>query len=166
LVDLEPYELTPIILRHATSTEARRHDCVLVLPLVRHLGGLSDGMIDNGKNADHTAKKQRIGRPFEPGKSGNPAGRPKGARSKLSEAFLQAFADDFERYGKEVIQQVRTERPHDYLKVIATVTPRRMEIEDATPMRPASELTDDELAGIIQGANGSGKTHRAGRMFD
>jgi hypothetical protein len=41
-----------------------------------------------------------------------------------------------------------------------------MEIEDASPMRPASELTDDELAGIIQGTNGSGKTHGAGRMFD
>jgi hypothetical protein len=41
-----------------------------------------------------------------------------------------------------------------------------MEIEDTTPARPASELTDDELAGIIQGANGSGKAHRAGRTFD
>jgi hypothetical protein len=28
-------------------------------------------------------------RPFEPGVSGNPAGRPKGSRNKLSEAFLQ-----------------------------------------------------------------------------
>jgi hypothetical protein len=102
-------------------------------------------------------------KPIKPGEVRNPAGRPKGARSKLSEAFLKAFAEDFELYGKEVIEKVRTERPHDYLKVIATVTPRRMEIEDATPMRSASELTDDELAGIIQGANGS---HRAGRTFD
>lgn len=105
-------------------------------------------------------------KPIKPGEVRNPAGRPKGARSKLSEAFLQAFAEDFERYGKEVIEKVRTERPHDYLKVIATVTPRRMEIEDATPLRSASELTDDELAGIIQGANGRGKTHRAGPVFD
>jgi hypothetical protein len=104
-------------------------------------------------------------KPIKPGEVRNPAGRPKGARSKLSEAFLQAFAEDFERYGQEVIEKVRTERPHDYLKVIATVTPRRMEIEDAT-MRSASELTDDELAGIIQGANGSGKAHRASRSFD
>src|SRR5687767_7345543 len=102
-------------------------------------------------------------KPIKPGEVRNPTGRPKGSRNKLSEAFLQAFADDFERYGKEVIEKVRTERPHDYLKVIATVTPRRMEIEDATPMRSASELTDDELAGIIQGTNGSGKAHRAGR---
>jgi hypothetical protein len=29
-----------------------------------------------------------IGRPFRPGQSGNPRGRPKGSRHKLSEQFL------------------------------------------------------------------------------
>jgi hypothetical protein len=46
--------------------------------------------------ADNTAHKQENGRPFEPGQSGNPAGRPKGARNKLSEVFLQALAEDFD----------------------------------------------------------------------
>src|SRR5688572_19169397 len=53
--------------------------------------------------ADNTAQKQQIGRPFEAGQSGNLAGRPKGSRNKLSEAFLQALAPDF-------IETVRTER--------------------------------------------------------
>ena len=98
--------------------------------------------------------RRRTWRPFEPGQSGNPAGRPKGARSKFSEAFLQAFADDFEANGKEVFEKVRTDRPHDYLKVCASVLPRRLENEDVTPVRRACELTDDETRG---------HHHRAGR---
>ena len=36
-------------------------------------------------SADNTAEKQR-GRPFEPGQSGNPNGRPKGSRNRVSHA--------------------------------------------------------------------------------
>ena len=99
--------------------------------------------------ADNTAQKQQIGRPFEPGESGNPAGRPKGSRNKLSEAFLQALADDFDANGKEVIERVRTERPHDYLKVCASVLPKRLENEDVTPQKPMREMTDAELNAVL-----------------
>ena len=99
--------------------------------------------------AVNTAPKQQIGRPFEPGQSGNPTGRPKGARNKLSEAFLQVLAEDFEANGKAVVEKVRAERPQDYLKIIAAVTPRRMELEDATPQKPMREMTDAELNAIL-----------------
>jgi hypothetical protein len=95
--------------------------------------------------ADNTGQKQQIGRPFEPGESGNPAGRPKGSRNKLSEAFLQALADDFDANGKAVIEKVRNERPHDYLKVCASVMPKRLENEDVTPVKTAREMTNAEL---------------------
>ena len=36
------------------------------------------------ENADNTAKKQQVGVPFEPGKSGNPEGRPKGSKNYLT----------------------------------------------------------------------------------
>jgi hypothetical protein len=39
---------------------------------------------DPSTSADKTAEKQR-GRPFEPGQSGNPNGRPKGARNRVSQ---------------------------------------------------------------------------------
>jgi hypothetical protein len=95
---------------------------------------------------DKTAKKQGQ---WRPGQSGNPAGRPKGARNKVSEKFLEALAEHFEAHGEAAIDRVFQERPHDYLKIVASVLPKRMELEDATPAKPLSEMTDDELYAII-----------------
>ena len=49
--------------------------------------------------------------PFEKGRQ-KTGGRAKGARNKLSQAFLEAFAADFEKHGAEVIRIVRMEKPH------------------------------------------------------
>ena len=51
------------------------------------------------KPAENTAQKQR-GRPFEPEKSGNPKGRPKGSRNQatlLAEALLDGKAETLTR---------------------------------------------------------------------
>jgi hypothetical protein len=84
-------------------------------------------------------------------RGGNPAGgRPNGARNRLSEAFLQALADDFQANGKEVVELVRQERPYDYLKVIASVMSKRMEREDVRGFtRRAADMRDDELVAMI-----------------
>ena len=62
--------------------------------------------------------------PFKPGKSGNPTGRPTGARAKFSEAFIKALADDFSEHGLAVIQKCRDERPGEYLRVISSIIPK------------------------------------------
>jgi Family of unknown function (DUF5681) len=62
---------------------------------------------------------------FKPGQSGNPAGRPKGSRNKVREKLLEALAIDFDDHGKEVIEKVRSERPADYLKIVASLVPKR-----------------------------------------
>lgn len=74
--------------------------------------------------------KRVIGRPFKPGEGG----RPKGARSKLSEAFLQALSDDFAEKGIEAIKQTRVDKPEAYLKVIASVLPKEHTGEDGAPL--------------------------------
>jgi Family of unknown function (DUF5681) len=80
----------------------------------------NEGALDtNGANRAEHPKPAPEPHRFQPGESGNPAGRPKGARSKLSDAFLKALADDFLEHGEGVIQKVRAERPHDYLKIIS-----------------------------------------------
>ena len=42
--------------------------------------------------------------------------------------------------------------PQDYLKIVASVMPKRMEVEDVGPPRRAADLSDDELAAIVAGA--------------
>jgi Family of unknown function (DUF5681) len=100
------------------------------------------------KNApDNTGEQQ--GR-WIPGHSGNPSGRPKGSRNKLSEAFLQVLADDFDLHGQGVVEKVRTERPHDYLKIVASIMPKQMELEEVRrSARRAEDMTDDELVAVI-----------------
>lgn len=63
-------------------------------------------------------------RPAKPGEVRNPNGRPKGSRNKLGEAFLQALHDDFITHGVATIETVRIERPHEYLKVVASLLPK------------------------------------------
>ena len=69
--------------------------------------------------------------PWKPGESGNPAGRPKGSRNKLSEEFV-ADADWCE-HGAAAIQTVRETRPDVYVKVVASLLPRQVQAEVTGP---------------------------------
>jgi len=81
------------------------------------------------KDAAPTAPKQR-GRPFKPGQSGNPAGRQKGTRNKLSESFVAALYDDFEKNGVKAIEAMRIEKPNEYVKVVAGLVPAQFQSVD------------------------------------
>jgi hypothetical protein len=97
--------------------------------------------------ADKAPPKQR-GVPFKPGVSPNPAGRPKGSRNKLGEAFIEALHADFMDHGPQVIEAVRTEKPDQYLKVIASILPKQLEIKNDA----FEGMSDDELAALVAAA--------------
>jgi hypothetical protein len=106
-------------------------------------------------------------------KPGNP-GRPKGARNKLGEAFIEAMHDDFEAHGVAAISKVRDEKPDQYLKVIASILPKDLNVN----INNMDDLTDDQLiqrirsldaairpfldtqgAGIVDGGTGPETAH-------
>jgi hypothetical protein len=90
-------------------------------------------------------------------------GRPKGARAKLGEQFLSALQEDFEVHGVAAIQAVRADRPQDYLKVIASLMPKDLNLN----VNSLDAATDDELVERLRtlesvirpflGAEGSGR---------
>lgn len=92
-------------------------------------------------------------KPFKKGEGG----RPKGARNKLGEEFLDAIYADFRQHGKAAIEQVRQEKPDAYLKVVASLVPRQI---DLAASRPLESLSDDELMQII----GEGLEEEAGAV--
>jgi hypothetical protein len=96
---------------------------------------------------------------FKPGQSGNPAGRSKGTRVKLGEAFLQDLMANWETNGAETIEQVRTERPHEYLKVVAATLPKELNVK----VSELDELSDEQLARQL--ASIAAQLARAGVTF-
>lgn len=109
-------------------------------------------MSDDPEGTGEEREKVGPGRPpkehqFKPGNSG----RPKGSRNKLSEAFVADLYDAWQEKGQDVISRVAAERPQDFLKVVASLLPKQVEIkEDAF-----GELTDEQLAALITAARHS-----------
>jgi hypothetical protein len=81
---------------------------------------------------------------FQPGQSGNPGGKAKNARNRLTNGFLTRLADDFEAHGADAIVAAREKDPVGYIKAIASLMPKQVE-----QSQPLDDLTDAELvAGI------------------
>ena len=121
---------------------------------------------------DDTGRKQRGAPPFEPGQSGNPAGRPKGSRNKLGEAFISALHDDFVEHGPQTIARVREEKPAEYVKVCASLLPKELKVSTEVDMsdeqldhriRQLAAALDLELRGEAGVGETSGGTEAPSR---
>lgn len=81
---------------------------------------------------------------WKPGQSGNPAGRPKGARDRLESDFLYALADHFKEHGREAIDRLCATNVTGYIKAIASLMPRQL-----VPSDGLNELGDDDLRFLL-----------------
>lgn len=77
-------------------------------------------------------KRKSLPQLFKPGESGNPAGRPIGARNRFAQSFVEAFARDFAEHGAEVIEQVRKDDASTYLRTACAILPRIFTLDDET----------------------------------
>lgn len=84
-------------------------------------------------------EKDEKGR-FLPGNSGF-GGRPKGARNKLGEQFVSDLYADWQEHGVETLAKVRAEKPDQYLKVVASILPKDLNVN----INQMDDLTDDQL---------------------
>ena len=56
--------------------------------------------------------------------SGNPAGRPKGARNLLSESVLKELISHWEENGSDAIDRTCKEQPAAYLRAVLSLVPK------------------------------------------
>lgn len=68
-----------------------------------------------------------------------PTTRPKGSRNRLGQAFVQALQDDFQEHGPQVIETIRSEKPDNYLKLVASLLPNELKVTTEI------ELSDEQL---------------------
>lgn len=63
---------------------------------------------------------------WEKGVSGNPKGRPKGTKHKITEMARAIFAEDFHKHGAETLARVRAIDPVAYLQLVLKLIPREL----------------------------------------
>src|SRR6516225_11029182 len=84
---------------------------------------------------------------WQPGGSGNPAGRLRGSRNKLSEEVICALLRDFRKHGEKAIAKVRREQPGVYLRCLTLLIPREHKVEHRNVIK---SLSDEELEAMIE----------------
>ena len=72
---------------------------------------------------------------WQPGVSGNPAGRARGSRNALSEEVICALLRDFRQHGQKAVARVRRTQPAAYLKILALLVPREHKLEHSNSIK-------------------------------
>src|SRR6516165_3818460 len=87
--------------------------------------------------------------PFEPGRSGNPAGGPVGSRHRqqLNSEFVAALLRDFRQGGPAAIAKVRKNQPAAYCKLLTLLCPRDVKVEHSGGVKA---MSDEEIEQAIE----------------
>ncbi|MCC8961723.1 hypothetical protein H8A95_05155 [Bradyrhizobium sp. Pear76] len=98
-------------------------------------------------------------KPWKPGQSGNPAGRPQGARSKFADAACADALKHWTSGGSDVLERVKKEDPSTYLRVMFSIIPKDIAVSieqrngplDSQEMRSMRRVVD-----VIHAAGATG----------
>ena len=100
-------------------------------------------------------ENQLVPRPGNPnwvGRSGNPAGRPIGARGRFSQQFIVDLSAAWERYGAEALAKTAEQFPDRFVGICAHLIPERRTGEPYGPI--AGRSTARGLAADVGGRAG------------
>ena len=82
---------------------------------------------------------------WQKGQSGNPSGRPKGARNRLSESVLTELITHWEEHGRDEIDRACNENPGAYVRAVLSLVPKDFAFsteKDETPQRITIEFVN------------------------
>lgn len=71
-------------------------------------------------------------------------GRPRESKDRLTKDVLKALADDFAEHGCAAVKAVRENEPAQYLKIIASLVPKEIEVT-----RKLDGIDDARLQSVI-----------------
>jgi hypothetical protein len=117
--------------------------------------------------ADDTGKIQRRGRPFEPGQSGNPAGRPKGSRNKMTLMAEQLLDASGEQIVALVIQRALAGDPSAMNLCFGRLVPKRERAVtfDLPPIDTPQDLRTASAAVVQHCQDGTLSPHEAVKVM-
>ena len=69
---------------------------------------------------------------WKPGESGNPEGRPRGARSKFGEDFVEGYAEHWAKHGERVLDELVEKDIAAYSRIACAILPKVIELDDET----------------------------------
>lgn len=89
-------------------------------------------------------------KPFQPGVSPNPGGKPIGALNTLSNAFIKDFMKHYDEHGVEAINALCAEKPDKYIELAAklalSVIPKEINITKESVL---DDLDRDQIASLL-----------------
>ena len=88
---------------------------------------------------------------FKQGVSGNPHGNRHRTRHLLNQEFMQALLLHFRQHGKKAIEKVARNQPAVYVKILALLVPREMQLEHSGGVKA---MTEDQIVDAIAAIEG------------